>query len=194
MANTDGTPFTTTLTGSYFITGVDVTTPDTSHGTVVVLGDHLSATAPPGSAQRNTWVDHLPGKLAGVGATLPGGLVNASRAGIPDTARWRLNDGTGTTARDSIGTNHATLRGGATWSTDHNGSVNLNGTNAYLNTAGKVIDTTKSFSVSAWLKTNSTTGRPPSRRKAPATTPSTSATTAANDAGSSPSCPPTAPP
>jgi hypothetical protein len=159
VANTDGTPFTTTLTGSYFVTGVDVTTPDTSHGTVVVLGDHLTATAPPGSTQRNTWVDHLPGKLAGVGATLPGGLVNASRAGIPDTARWRLDDGTGTTARDSVGTNHATLRGGTTWSTDHNGSVNLNGTNAYLNTAGKVIDTTKSFSVSAWLKTNSTTGQ-----------------------------------
>ncbi|MEU4807186.1 LamG-like jellyroll fold domain-containing protein [Actinosynnema sp. NPDC023587] len=155
VTNTDGTPFTTTLNDSYFVTGVDVSTPDTSHGTVVVLGDHLTATAPPGSTQRDTWVDQLPGKLAGVGATLPGGLVNASRAGIPDAARWRLDDNTGTTAHDTIGSNHATLHGGTSWSTDHNGSVTLNGTTAYLGTAGKVIDTSKSFSVSTWLKTNS---------------------------------------
>ena len=155
VTNTDGTPYTTTLNGSYFVTGVDVTTPDATHGTVVVLGDHLTATAPPGTTQRNTWVDHLPGKLAGVGATLPGGLVNASRAGIPDTARWRLNEGTGTTARDTIGTNHATAQGGTTWSTDHGGSAVLNGTTAYLQTASQVIDTSKSFSVSAWLRPNS---------------------------------------
>lgn len=154
VTNTDGTPYTTTLTGSYFITGVDVSTPDTTHGTVVVLGDHLTATAPPGTTQRNTWVDELPAKLAGVGATLPGGLVNASRAGIPDTARWRLNDATGTTARDTIGTHHATLNGGATWTTDRGGSAVLNGTTAYIQTAGKVLDTSKSFSVSAWLKPN----------------------------------------
>ncbi|MEU6156526.1 LamG-like jellyroll fold domain-containing protein [Actinosynnema sp. NPDC047251] len=152
VTNTNGTPFTTTLNGSYFVTGVDVSTPDTSQGTIVVLGDHLTATAPPGTTQRNTWVDHLPGKLAGVGATLPGGLVNASRAGIPDTARWRLDDGTGTTARDAVGTNTATTHGGTTWSTDHNGSVALNGTNAYLQTAGKVLDTSTSFSVTAWAK------------------------------------------
>ncbi|XVV06036.1 LamG-like jellyroll fold domain-containing protein [Actinosynnema sp. CA-248983] len=155
VTNTDGTPYTTTLTGSYFITGVDVSTPDTSHGTVVILGDHLTATAPPGSTQRNTWVDELPAKLTDVGAPLPGGLVNASRAGIPDTARWRLNDNTGTTARDTIGTHHATLNGGTTWNTDRGGSTTLNGTTAYLHTAGKVLDTSKSFTVSAWLKPNS---------------------------------------
>ncbi|MEV0682154.1 LamG-like jellyroll fold domain-containing protein [Actinosynnema sp. NPDC050436] len=156
VTNTNGSPFTTTLTGSHFVTGVEVSTPDTSHGTVVVLGDHLTATAPPGSAQRNTWVDELPAKLAAAGGSIPGGLVNASRAGIPDTARWRMTDGTGTTAHDFAGTNNATAQGGVTWSTDHNGSAVLNGTNGHF-TATKPIDTSKSFTVSAWTKLQSDT-------------------------------------
>ncbi|MEU4742212.1 SGNH hydrolase [Actinosynnema sp. NPDC023658] len=155
VTSTTGTPFTTTLPGSYYIAGVDVSTTDPSAGTVVVLGDQLSATAPPGSSQRNTWVDELPGKLAANGTTLPGGLVNASRAGIPDTARWRLTDGTGTTARDFTGNSNATAQGGVTWSTDHNGSAVLNGTTGHFKTTGKVLDTTRNFSVSAWVKIRS---------------------------------------
>ncbi|MEU4445720.1 LamG-like jellyroll fold domain-containing protein [Actinosynnema sp. NPDC050801] len=154
VANTTGTPFTTTLPGSHYITGVDVSTTDPGAGTVVVLGDQLSATAPPGSTQRDTWVDELPATLAANGTTLPGGLINASRAGIPDTARWRLTDGTGTTARDSTGNAHATAHGGVTWSTDHNGSAVLNGT-GHFQTAEKVLDTTKNLSVSTWIKITS---------------------------------------
>ncbi|RKT54155.1 LamG-like jellyroll fold domain-containing protein [Saccharothrix australiensis] len=154
VTNTDGTPFTTTLTGSYFVTGVEMSTPDAGQGTVVVLGDSLTATAPPGSAQRNTWVDELPAKLAATGGSIPGGLVNASRAGVPDTARWRMTDGTGTTARDLAGSNHATIHGGVTWSTDNGGSLILNGTNGHL-TASKAIDTSKNFSVTAWTKIHS---------------------------------------
>ncbi|MEU4769779.1 LamG-like jellyroll fold domain-containing protein [Actinosynnema sp. NPDC023794] len=155
VADTTGTPFTTTLNGSYYVTGVDVSTTDPGAGTVVVLGDQLSATAPPGSAQRNTWVDELPAKLAANGTTLPGGLINASRAGIPDTARWRLTDSTGTIARDHTGNNHATTHGGVTWSTEHNGSAVLDGTTGHLETSGKVLDTTKNLSVSAWVKIRS---------------------------------------
>ncbi|MDX8054727.1 LamG-like jellyroll fold domain-containing protein [Lentzea sp. BCCO 10_0798] len=157
VADTTGTPFTTTLTGSYFVSAVDVSTADAGAGTVVVLGDSLSATAPPGTAQRDTWVDHLPGKLGSVGQVLPGGLVNASRAGVPDVGRWKLNDGSGTVARDSAGTAPATATGNVTFSPDHNGSVLLSGSGAALATSGKVVDTTRNFSVSAWVKTRSLT-------------------------------------
>ncbi|WP_433272634.1 LamG-like jellyroll fold domain-containing protein [Actinosynnema sp. CS-041913] len=159
VANTDGTPFTTTLNGSYFVTGVEASTTEPGHGTIVVLGDHLTATAPPGTTQRNTWVDELPAKLAATGYTIPGGIVNASRSGIPDTARWRMNDGTGTTAHDSAGNNHATAHGGVTWNTTDptRRSAVLNGTNGHF-TANKAIDTSKNFSVTAWTKLQSTNG------------------------------------
>ncbi|MEU4447051.1 LamG-like jellyroll fold domain-containing protein [Actinosynnema sp. NPDC050801] len=154
VGNVDGAPFTTTLNGSYYVSAVDVSTADPGHGTVVVLGDQLTAQAPPGPAQRNTWVDNLPGKLAASGGTLPGGLINASRAGIPDTGRWRMTDGSGTTARDFTGGANATAAGGVTWSTDHNGSAVLDGSTGHFQTASKVLDTGRSFSVSAWVKVN----------------------------------------
>ena len=146
-ADTTGATFTTSLTGSYFLSRVDVQTDDAAKGTIVVLGDHLSATAAPGSP---TWVDNLPAKLRQVDTVLPGGLVNASRNGVPDTARWKLNDGSGTTARDSAGTAHATTAGGVTWSTEQNGSVNLS--NGHLATHGPVLDTRRNYSVSTWVK------------------------------------------
>lgn len=154
VADATGASFTTTLNGSYFVSAVDVSTANTSHGTVVVLGDQLSATAPPGSVQRNTWVDHLPGKLNSVGAVLPGGLVNASRAGAPDTGRWKLNEGSGNVARDSAGSAHGTATG-VLWSSDHDGSAVFNGSGANIITNAKVLDTTRSFSVSAWVRTRS---------------------------------------
>ncbi|MDX3656717.1 hypothetical protein PV646_05305 [Streptomyces sp. ID05-26A] len=157
VADSTGTPFATTLPGSYFVSAVDVSTTDTSHGTVVVLGDSLSATAPPGSAQRDTWVDLLPGKLNSVGQVLPGGLVNASRSGVPDVARWKLNDGAGVVAQDSSGNFPATASGTVAFSPDHNGSVVLGGNGGSLATSGKVLDTTRNFSVSAWVKTLSLT-------------------------------------
>ncbi|MET9224792.1 LamG-like jellyroll fold domain-containing protein [Lentzea sp. NPDC003310] len=155
VTDSTGTPFATTLTGSYFVSSVDVSTTDAGHGTVVVLGDSLSATAPPGSAQRDTWVDLLPGKLNSVGQALPGGLVNASRAGVQDVARWKLNDNSGVVAQDSSGNFPATASGNVMFSPDHNGSVLLSGSGASLATSGKVLDTTRNFSVSAWVKTRS---------------------------------------
>ncbi|HEX8864911.1 MAG TPA: hypothetical protein VF821_04585, partial [Lentzea sp.] len=62
-ADTSGTPFTATLTGTYYLSRVDVQTGDTAKGTVAVVGDQLSA-GPPGVA---TWIDALPAKLATAG-------------------------------------------------------------------------------------------------------------------------------
>jgi hypothetical protein len=147
-ADTAGTAFTTNLGGARYVSGVEVSTSDSSHGTVAVLGDQLSAVGP----GRLTWVDDLPGALTAVSAPLPGGLVNASRAGLGADHRWRLNDGSGTTAANSVsGGPVATLGGGVTWSTDRGGSVALNGTGT-LTVSASVGTGTSSYTVSAWVK------------------------------------------
>ncbi|MEV5879945.1 LamG-like jellyroll fold domain-containing protein [Streptomyces sp. NPDC052101] len=88
------------------------------------------------------------------------------------SAAWPLNDATGTTAADSIGTNNATLNGAATWTNDSSrGSVlSLNGTTGYAASASSALQTgthtdpadgtttdNNSFSVSAWVKLNGLT-------------------------------------
>jgi len=154
-ANSNGTPFTTTLPNSYFLTGITVSTPDPTHGTVVVLGDQNTAVgASPG---KTTWVDGLPSKLATAGSPLPGGLVNASTAGVSATGRWKLDDGAGAAlAKDSAGTNDATPTGGVTFGTDHGGSASFN--NGTLSTPGPVLTTSHSYTVSTWVKLTGTTG------------------------------------
>ncbi|MFI9274558.1 LamG-like jellyroll fold domain-containing protein [Kitasatospora sp. NPDC052896] len=91
--------------------------------------------------------------------------------GAQDT--WPLDDGnSSTTAADTasstgnaylaanpaVGQNPATLNGGATWTTDPTrGTVlNPNGTSGYAATSGPVVNTTGSFTVSAWVNFSST--------------------------------------
>ncbi|WP_234344275.1 LamG-like jellyroll fold domain-containing protein [Streptomyces sp. NRRL F-5123] len=79
--------------------------------------------------------------------------------GIPaSAAHWRLDEASGTTAADAVGDAHdATLHGTATWNTtDHGGSLALDGSTSYLDTAGPVLDTGNSMTVSAWVKLNDT--------------------------------------
>jgi RHS repeat-associated protein len=70
------------------------------------------------------------------------------------TGWWKLNDGTpGTstpsTARDWSGQNNTgTLSSGTTWAP---AAASFNGTSGVINTAGPVLNTTASFSVSAWV-------------------------------------------
>ena len=79
------------------------------------------------------------------------------------THGWTLDDGTGTAAKDSVGTLDGTLNGAYSWATDttHGKVLNLTGTTGYAATSGPAVDTSKSFTVSAWvnpasLTTNST--------------------------------------
>jgi len=70
------------------------------------------------------------------------------------SVRWDFDEGTGSTTRDESGANNnGALGSGATWSTTaHSGgkSINFDGTtNAYVDGANSV-DTTQSYSVSAW--------------------------------------------
>ena len=97
------------------------------------------------------------------------------------THAWTLADGNGTTAHDSLDTTgtsnpgiDAALTGGATWNTDPalttadrnittGGNLALDGTTGYATTptptptSPPVINTTGSYSVSAWVKLNDAT-------------------------------------
>ncbi|WP_405499708.1 LamG domain-containing protein [Streptomyces niveus] len=77
-------------------------------------------------------------------------LFKVAKASNP-VAQWKL-DGTGLNA---VGQNHAlTHGGGAAWTTPArlDGGLRFNGTSAYAATSSPVVDTTGSFSVSAWAK------------------------------------------
>ncbi|MET8131358.1 LamG-like jellyroll fold domain-containing protein [Streptomyces sp. NPDC005251] len=72
--------------------------------------------------------------------------------------RWKLNETSGSNAADSSGANNpATVASGVTRSTDHGGSSVFNGTStSYAETASPVVDTATGYTVSAWVKLNST--------------------------------------
>ncbi|GAA2980348.1 hypothetical protein GCM10010483_25640 [Actinokineospora diospyrosa] len=157
-AATSPSGFTTAATGSYLLSGVQVSTSDTSAGTVVVLGDQYAAAAgADGTAgHRNTWVDRLPGTLNTAGVPLPGSIVNASRTGLAATSAWKMAETSGTTLNDAAGSAPATLAGGYTRTTDRGGAVDFNGTTGVAATSGAVLNTARSYTVSAWVNLEST--------------------------------------
>jgi hypothetical protein len=66
---------------------------------------------------------------------------------------WRLNDDTGTTARDATGA-HPAIGSNTTWCTYWDGQcANFNGTDSDFTTSGPIIDTApgSSFTVSVWV-------------------------------------------
>jgi len=75
-------------------------------------------------------------------------------AGAGPVDQWSMDEGTGSTAADSVGGKNATLTAGASWT----GKARLgkalqgNGTSAYAATTSSALDTTKSFTVSAWAR------------------------------------------
>lgn len=73
------------------------------------------------------------------------------------THSWNLSDGTGTTAADPTGNLPAALHGASSWSTDatRGSTLNLAGATGYADTSGPAVDTSGSFTVSAWVKLNS---------------------------------------
>jgi hypothetical protein len=162
---TDDFSNTNSLTGQFYLSGIDVSQNTTSDGTIAVLGDQTATEAP--AWTYGNWVSDLPSALSmEKNLTVPGSIVDASTDdGLPSDW-WRMNGtplDTASTAYDSgsVGTNNLTLDGGATWSTDNpgtgttQGALSLNGTSAYAQSAGPVITSTSSFAVSAWVKLSS---------------------------------------
>ncbi|MET7647400.1 LamG-like jellyroll fold domain-containing protein [Streptomyces sp. NPDC005426] len=95
--------------------------------------------------------------------TLYDNLGNVTGSTVHDgttapVARWKLAETSGTSAADSSGGNKAvTLGSGVTRSTEHGGAAVFDGTaNAYGETQGAVVNTGGSFTVSTWVKLNST--------------------------------------
>jgi hypothetical protein len=82
-------------------------------------------------------------------------------AAVP-AGRWKLTDGTGTTATDTGGNHPATLSAsGASWTQDSSRNsqvLALNGTSGDASTSGPVATTNTSYSVSAWVKLANTNG------------------------------------
>ncbi|WP_375433283.1 fibronectin type III domain-containing protein [uncultured Friedmanniella sp.] len=79
---------------------------------------------------------------------------------LSEAAHWNLDEGTGTTAADdSLNQFAGTLTNGPTWGPGVIGpsSVDFDGSNDDIEANGSVIDTSKSFSVSAWARTNQLT-------------------------------------
>ena len=73
---------------------------------------------------------------------------------------WTFDDGTGTAAADAAGANPGALQGDAAWTTDAkvgSHALSLSG-KGNVDVPQSVIDTTKSYTVSAWVKLKQTTG------------------------------------
>lgn len=98
---------------------------------------------------------------------LPAASIHKLARGVePDetpVAQWRLNEGTGTTANDSIGSNHGTLTNGPTWSGDvpqwfrqvieSSQSLNLDGVDDYVDTGNlPSLQITGPLTLSYWFK------------------------------------------
>ncbi|MFD7446442.1 LamG-like jellyroll fold domain-containing protein [Streptomyces sp. NPDC059909] len=74
-------------------------------------------------------------------------------------ARYKLDETTGWSVADSSGANNTGTHGtGMHWNTDHGGSAVFDGdANSWAQTTGPVVNTSGSFTVSAWVKLTDTT-------------------------------------
>ena len=75
-------------------------------------------------------------------------------------AYWKLDEASGNAAADSSGHNHTATVVGATFVTGKVGAhaANFNGTSAYAEATGPVVDTTKPYTVAAWVQLTAVTG------------------------------------
>lgn len=97
------------------------------------------------------WVNGSIDDVRAYSAALSAGAI----AQIAEAGYWNLDEGSGTTAKDgSLNNFNATLAGGTTWTAGVVGpsAVQFNGATGVINTNAQVIDTSQSYSVSAWAK------------------------------------------
>ncbi|MCW2901896.1 MAG: abfA [Streptosporangiaceae bacterium] len=75
--------------------------------------------------------------------------------------QWRFDEGQGAVAADGSGNQHdGTLTGGASWAPgrDRTLAVTADGSGAFVDVPSPVVDTTRSFTVMAWVRFDATTG------------------------------------
>ncbi|HWH01888.1 MAG TPA: LamG-like jellyroll fold domain-containing protein, partial [Pilimelia sp.] len=108
-----------------------------------------------GSENGGAWAEALYDPMGRLLAT----TAYHNKDGWDPVARWKLADGSGTTAADSAGNSPATASGSVGWSTERGGSATFpGGAGNALASAGPVLDTAKSFTVTAWVKLAATGG------------------------------------
>ncbi|MEU8665099.1 LamG domain-containing protein [Actinoplanes philippinensis] len=80
------------------------------------------------------------------------GAASGQARTYPGHGDWTLDEGSGTTARDSGGDSHLTLTGDTTWTPGVTGSaLKFDGDGDYADTAAPVLDTTKDYTIAAWV-------------------------------------------
>jgi hypothetical protein len=75
-------------------------------------------------------------------------------------AYWRFDEGSGTTAADATGHGHTMTLTGAQWTTGRVGTsaLSLDGNTQFAQAAGAVVDTSRPYSVTAWLQMSQVAG------------------------------------
>jgi hypothetical protein len=74
-------------------------------------------------------------------------------------SHWKLDDGSGATAIDSVGTNHGTVHGNPTWTAGRmDGALDLDGTGDYITAAASEPLKGSNVTVSAWVRVTGLTG------------------------------------
>ncbi|MGW7544742.1 LamG-like jellyroll fold domain-containing protein [Streptomyces sp. NPDC054770] len=152
-------------------TALPLTLPPTTYPKIASSGDVNSLSGgPDGNPDLNVTDTH--GELIEYPGTAPTSTtanfaapVSLGTAANAATHWWNLDDGTGNTAADCATATDsdcshglpASLNGAYTWSSDSTRSkyINLNGTTGHANTSGAAVDTSRGFTVSAWIKLNS---------------------------------------
>ncbi|MHC4743404.1 MAG: LamG-like jellyroll fold domain-containing protein, partial [Planctomycetota bacterium] len=85
------------------------------------------------------------------GVTVPAGPI----------AHWKFDEGSGTTAYDSVGENHGTLVGDVNWTDGQiGGALEFDGVDDYVDLSFTMQFDNNNFTITGWFRTNSdTTGR-----------------------------------
>jgi hypothetical protein len=74
-------------------------------------------------------------------------------------SHWKFDDGSGTTATDSIGTNNGTLSGNPTWTAGRfDGAISFDGTDDYVSVAPIVPLIGNTVTAQAWIRTSEYAG------------------------------------
>ncbi|MEU7428621.1 LamG-like jellyroll fold domain-containing protein [Streptomyces sp. NPDC040750] len=147
-------------------TALPMVLPARDYPAVASPGDVNSPTAGP-DGNPDLYTADSAGQLTEYPGKVPAGATAAfadpaTLGTVTDTAthRWKLDGVTGTTAADSTGDLPATLTSGATFTTDtdRGTALGLNGSTSYAATNAPGVETSGSFTVSAWVKLNSLAG------------------------------------
>ncbi|MET8760275.1 LamG domain-containing protein [Lentzea sp. NPDC004782] len=78
-------------------------------------------------------------------------VADAPRA-TPPVAVWNFDETGGTVAADSTGNGHSLTLNGATFGEGYSKNGQVNNTNSFSTTESALVDTSRAFSVSAWVK------------------------------------------